>query len=308
MTRRIGIDLGGSKIAGIMLGEHDRVLQELRMATPRHDYRQVLATIAQLAGRLEAAAGPARHVGIGMPGSISAHNGLVQNANSTWMNGRDFGRDIEQALGRPVRLANDANCFALSEAADGAARDAAVVFGVIIGTGCGGGLVVNRQLVQGRHHIAGEWGHTPLPRPRGDAELNGVQCWCGRINCLELWISGSGLERDHLAVSGEQDSAQVLAQRALAGDETARASLARLEDRLARGLAQIVNIIDPDMIVLGGGLSNIAQLYSNLPGLMSEHVFADHFDVTIAKARYGDASGVRGAARLWDGDEEPDRS
>lgn len=234
-----------------------------------------------------------------MPGSLSPVTGRVQNANSTWLNGRPLDRDLAAALGRPVRLANDANCFALSEATDGAAAGAASVFGVILGTGCGGGIVVDGRLVDGPLGVGGEWGHNPLPRPSAD-EVPGPPCWCGRHGCMETWVSGPGLAADHARATGERQSAETIAARAETGDEVALATMARHADRLARGLAHVVNILDPAVIVLGGGLSKLGHLYRNLPGLMAPHIFADAPHVDVRPPRWGDASGVRGAARLWD--------
>ena len=246
---RTGIDLGGTKISVLAFDKSDSVIAHERLATPRNDYDGVVRTIRELVEQFETRFGQST-VGIGMPGSISPQTGRVQNANSIWMNGRDFQNDVDQALKRPVRLANDANCFALSEATDGAARDAGIVFGVILGTGCGGGIVVNRKLLVGPHNIAGEWGHNPLPWPRPD-EHPGPECWCGRTGCLETWISGTGLEQDYLHATGAELSGQDIAEAAAAGDPDAEAALERLTDRLARGLAHVANMIDPDVIVLG---------------------------------------------------------
>jgi fructokinase len=298
MTRRIGIDLGGTKISAIVFDEADTVLAHKRIATPRDDYRAVLADITTLVGELEAEHGSAS-VGIGMPGSISPASGRVQNANSTWMNGRDFQADLQASLNRHLKLANDANCFALSEAVDGAGSDAAVVFGVILGTGCGGGLVINKQVLTGPHNIAGEWGHNPLPWPT-EQEHPGPKCWCGRSGCMETWLSGSGLERDHAEITGKSLSGQDIAAAADTGDAAARASMARHLNRLARGLAHVVNLIDPGVIVLGGGLSNLPRLYKDLPGAMRPYVFCETWSIDIRPPLHGDDSGVRGAARLWD--------
>jgi fructokinase len=298
---RIGIDLGGTKIAGILLGGNGTVAREERIAAPRGVYRETIEAICAMVGRLEAgtAAGAAPSVGIGMPGSVSPATGRVQNANSTWLNGQCFGRDLEAALGRPVRLANDANCFALSEAADGAAAGARTVFGVIIGTGCGGAIVRDGRLVDGPHGIAGEWGHCPLPWPEAD-EFPGPACWCGRASCLELWVSGSGLARDFQAVTGEPVEGETIVKRAMGGDAAARAALGRHAHRLARGLAMIQNILDPDVIVLGGGLSRLDHLYTDLPRHMQRYILSDAPRPDVRRPKWGDASGVRGAARLWD--------
>ncbi|MCI3131439.1 ROK family protein [Phenylobacterium aquaticum] len=291
---RIGVDFGGTKIEAAALDADGRFLARLRAPNPR-DYDAALRTVANLVADAEQeAGGRAAAVGVGMPGSISPANGLIRNANSTWLNGRSFGADLEQVLGRPVRLANDANCMALSEATDGAGADSAVVFAVIIGTGCGGGLVVDRQLVNGRNGVAGEWGHTPLPWP-SDLEHPGPTCWCGRRGCLETWISGTGLERDH---GGGLAAHETVAQ-ARSGDADASAALDRYVDRLARGLAVVCDIVDPDVIVLAGGMSNVDELYSRLPSAIAPHVFTDAFTTPVRKAVHGDSSGVRGAAWLW---------
>jgi fructokinase len=295
---RFGIDLGGTKIAGVALGAGDRVVAELRAAAPRDDYAQTIAAIGAMVSHLEQVAGTRGSVGVGMPGSISPATGLAQNANSTWLNGRSFARDLEAHLERPIRVANDANCFALSEAADGAGLGARSVFGVILGTGCGGGVVYEGRLIDGPNSIGGEWGHNPLPWATGD-EHPGPRCWCGRSGCLETWLSGPGLEADHLRATGSQLAAEDIAARAASGDASAQATLDRHARRLARGLAHVINIFDPEVVVLGGGLSKLAHLYEVLPGLVAPHVFADAPRVTISRPRWGDASGVRGAARLW---------
>jgi fructokinase len=295
---RIGIDLGGTKIAGIVLPPSGEVSLSLRVAAPRTDYAASVRAIVDVVRQLEEQAGTACSVGIGMPGSLSPVTGLVQNANSVWLNGKPLKADVEAALGRPVRFANDANCFALSEAADGAAAGARSVFGVIIGTGCGGGLVYAGQLVDGPQSIGGEWGHNPLPWATPE-EHPGPRCWCGRYGCMETWVSGTGLELDHARVTGLQMPAVKIAEAAEAGDAAAQASLDRHASRLARGLAHVVNMFDPEVIVLGGGLSNLAHLYRVLPQLMPPHIFSDSPRVDIRAPRWGDASGVRGAARLW---------
>jgi fructokinase len=295
---RLGIDLGGSKIAGVALDPGGAFVAEHRVPAPRGDYAATLSAIADMVARLERDAGTSGTVGIGMPGSPAPGSGLVQNANSTWLNGRSFGRDLEDHLGRPLRLANDANCFALSEAVDGAGVDAPSVFGVILGTGCGGGLVFRGSLIDGPLGIGGEWGHNPLPWPT-EAEHPGPSCWCGRNGCMETWVSGPGLEADHARVAGERLSAEAIAARAEGGDAAARATLDRHADRLARGLAHVINIFDPHVIVLGGGLSNLAHLYDALPRRIGPHLFAARPGITIRRPRWGDASGVRGAAWLW---------
>jgi fructokinase len=296
---RIGIDLGGTKIEGAALGPDGSELARRRLATPRWDYAATLATIAALVCDLERDAGPARSVGIGMPGSLSPQTGLVQNANSQWLNRRPFKADLEACLGRPVRLANDANCFAVSEATDGAGAGARSVLGVILGTGCGGGIVIAGRLVDGPRGIGGEWGHNPLPWPTAD-EHPGPGCWCGRRGCMEAWVSGPGLAADHARATGEAATSEMVATRAAQGDATARATLDRHASRLARGLAHVVNLLDPEVIVLGGGLSQLRHLYERLPRLMAPWIFADAPGVDIRPPRWGEASGVRGAAWLWD--------
>lgn len=300
LQTRIGIDLGGTKIEGVLLAQ-DGVVQALRrQPAPRGDYMATITAIVDLVGFLEAQGGSRRpsSVGVGVPGSISPRTGLAQGCNSTWLNGRPLGRDLEAALGRAVRLANDANCFALSEARDGAGGGARSVFGVIIGTGCGGGLVFDGRLVDGPNAIGGEWGHNPLPWSRAD-EHPGPQCWCGRLGCMEMWVSGTGMAADHVRHAGDSWTAEEIAMHAAAGDRCAQATLERHADRLARGLAHVVNIFDPAVIVLGGGLSKLDGLYSALPGLMKSHVFAAEPAIDVRPPRWGDASGVRGAAWLW---------
>lgn len=296
---RIGIDLGGTKIAGVVLGRDGTVMAEHRIAAPRRDYATTVHAIGDMVARLEQMASAHGTVGIGMPGSVSPASGLVQNANSTWLNGQPFARDVEAHLGRPVRMANDANCFALSEAADGAAAGAASVFGVILGTGCGGGLVFNGRLIDGPHSIGGEWGHNPLPWAAID-EHPGPRCWCGRNGCMETWVSGPGLEADHARFTGLQIASEEIADRAGRGDAQAQASLDRHASRLARGLAHVVNIFDPHIIVLGGGLSQLPHLYAVLPDRMAPYIFAERTQIMIKPPRWGDASGARGAARLWE--------
>ncbi len=296
---RIGIDLGGTKIAAAALLPDGQISEELRLPTPRGDYEGTLDSIRQLVERLEADAGARGSVGVGMPGSISPATGLVQNSNSTWLNHRPIDRDLSGLLGRRVRLANDANCFALSEATDGAAAGARTVFGVILGTGCGGGIVATGQLLNGPRGIGGEWGHNPLPWAQPD-EYPGPDCWCGHPGCIEKWVSGPALEEDHHRVTGERLTAVEIGNRAAAGDSDTRDTLARHASRLARALAHVVNIIDPDVIVLGGGLSQLKHLYDVVPRLMAPHVLADNAAVDIRPPKWGDASGVRGAAWLWD--------
>jgi fructokinase len=296
---RIGIDLGGSKIAGILLDSGGVTRAEHRRAAPRGDYTATIESIADVIADLERQAGGCGTVGIGMPGCISPATGLVQNSNSTWLIGKPLNRDLEARIGRPVRTANDANCFALSEATDGAGEGALSVFGVIIGTGCGGGLVHRRLLIDGPRGIGGEWGHNPLPWPKAD-ELPGPRCYCGRLGCMEAWVAGPALSADHLRATGETATAEGIAERAGAGDTAASATLERHASRLARGLAMVINIFDPEVIVLGGGLSKLEHLYTMLPPLTAPHIFADHVNLVIRPPRWGDASGVRGAAWLWE--------
>jgi fructokinase len=296
---RIGVDVGGSKIEGIALGEDACELVRRRIATPRDDYQQTIAAIVALVHDIEREAGGIGTVGIGIPGAVSPATGLVKNANSTWLNGRRLAEDLSHMLGRPVRFANDANCFALSEATDGAAADADVVFGVIIGTGTGGGIVIKRQVVVGRNAVAGEWGHNPLPAPRS-GEWPGPACYCGRTGCIETFLSGPGLARDYAASGGAAASAKDIAQRAGAGEMLALASLARYEDRMARALGSVINVLDPDVIVLGGGLSNIDRLYTSVPSLWAPYVFSGDIRTRLVRAAHGDSSGVRGAAWLWE--------
>ena len=292
---RIGVDLGGTKIEVAAIGEDGGIVLRERTATPS-GYAATVAVIADLVRGAEARLGTSASVGIGIPGVISPATGLVKNANSIALNGNPFDRDIAAALGREVRVANDANCFALSEAVDGAGAGGRVVFGVILGTGCGGGIVVDRRIVEGRHRIAGEWGHMPLPWPHPE-ERPGNTCWCGQRNCLETWLAGPALAAD-CDGPGSRDAGSIPA-RAAAGDERAKAALARHTDRLARGLSVIVNILDPDVIVLGGGLSNMPHLYEAVPAAMKGYVFSDFVDTPIVRAKHGDSSGVRGAAWLW---------
>jgi fructokinase len=298
---RIGIDLGGTKIEGVLMDAGSRVLHRERVATPRGDYAGALVAIAQLVAALESAAGTAGlPVGVGHPGSLSPATGRLRNSNSTWMNDQPLKQDLERALGRELRLANDADCFALSEATDGAGAGARCVFGVILGTGCGGGVVVDGRLLAGPNGIAGEWGHNPLPWPRPEwDEVPGPACWHGGHGCLETWISGSALAADHARVAGEALASEQVVARAAAGDERCAATLARYEDRLARALAAVINLLDPDVIVLGGGLSSLARLYRNVPALWEQWIFSDHFATKLAPPKHGDAGGARGAAWLW---------
>jgi len=294
---RIGIDLGGTKIEGIAIDGANELVRR-RVRAPRGDYGATVREICNLVAAIEAAAGRKGLVGVGIPGAVSAATDLVKNANSTWLIGQPLGRDLEHALGRPVRLSNDANCFALSEATDGAGQGASVVFGVIIGTGTGSGIVVNGRVLEGRHRIAGEWGHNPLPWPHDD-ERPGFRCYCGQTGCIETFLSGPGLSRTYAALAGTEADATEIATRAESGDWSAARALAYYENRLARSLASIINVLDPDVIVLGGGLSNIGRLYTNVPALWQPFVFSDSADTPLVPARHGDSSGVRGAAWLW---------
>jgi fructokinase len=295
---RIGIDLGGTKIEGLALGDDGAELWRRRVATPAGDYDGTLAAIGDLVAAAEHALGRGGTVGIATPGAISPSTGLLKNSNSVVLNGRPLDRDLAQALGRTVRLENDANCFAVSEAADGAAAGARVVFGVILGTGVGGGLVVDGRVVSGRNRIAGEWGHAPLPWPRDD-ERPGPSCYCGRRGCLETFLSGPGFSRDFLRASGREATPDAIVAAAAAGDVVAQRCFDDHVDRLARGLAMVVDVLDPDAIVLGGGLSNIDALYAVLPARVAGYAFTDRLDTAIVKNRHGDSSGVRGAAWLW---------
>jgi fructokinase len=293
---RVGIDLGGTKIAAVVLAADGRVLWEQRVATPRHDYDGTIARIAEIVAAAEAAVGTRCSVGVGTPGAISPTTGLVKNANSTWLNGRPLKVDLERALAREVRLANDANCLAVSEATDGAAAGAAIVFGVILGTGTGGGLVVRGQIVTGVNAIAGEWGHNPLPWPEA-VELPGPACYCGRFGCLETWLSGPGIAADYRRRGGDALTSEQIVAR-IADDPFAADTMRAWTHRLARGLASIVNVLDPDVIVVGGGLSQIASLYTDVPQLWTQWIFSDVVHTRLVPAKYGDASGVRGAAWL----------
>jgi fructokinase len=295
---RIGIDLGGTKIEAIALADDGRELARRRVETPRRDYDGTVATIAGLVAELERAAGGPASVGVGIPGTISPATGLVKNANSTWLIGRPFDRDLAHALKRPVRLANDANCFALSEATDGAGAGAAVVFGVILGTGVGGGLVVHGRVVEGANWIAGEWGHNPMPWPN-EGEWPGPPCYCGRSGCIETLLSGPGLEREFAERVGVALPAEAIAAGAASGEPEPNAALGRYLNRLARALASVINVVDPDVIVLGGGLSNIDVLYTAVPEQWGLYVFSDRVVTRLLRARHGDTSGVRGAAWLW---------
>lgn len=295
---RIGIDLGGTKIEGLALAADGREIDRRRVPAPRGNYDDTVSALAALVLAIESAVGERGTVGVGIPGAISPATGLIKNANSTWLIGRPFADDLSRALGREVRLANDANCFALSEATDGAAAGKRVVFGVIIGTGTGGGLVVNGELVVGANAIGGEWGHNPLPAPEND-ERPGPSCYCGRSGCIETFLSGPALARDYVTLGGDEITAVEIAALADAGDARAMQCLDRYERRFARAIASIFNVVDPDVVVLGGGLSNITRLYDRVPRLWGDYTFSDTVTTQLVRAKHGDASGVRGAAWLW---------
>lgn len=299
---RIGFDYGGTKIAGIAVGDDGNELARARVPTPRGDYEGSIRAIRELMDRLEHEAGrEAQQIGIGVPGSVHRDTGRVSMGNAMWLHGRDMRGDLREALGKPVAIANDANCFALSEAVDGAGAGAQVVFGVILGTGVGGGIVAHGRLIEGINAIAGEWGHIPLPTPLDD-ERPGPVCSCGVRGHTEAWLAAPGLEADHArrigVETGMGPTAPEIANLADDGDAAAEETLRRYEDRLGRSLATIINILDPDVIVLGGGLSNIDRLYQNVPALIQQHVFGDRFETRLLRNLHGDASGVRGAAWL----------
>jgi fructokinase len=296
---RLGIDLGGTKIEGIVLdGSGTEVVRE-RIATPVGDYAATLAAAGRLVQVLEEKAGTwVPRIGVGIPGVVSPATGRIKNANSTWLIGEPLDRDLENILERPVRLENDANCFAVSEATDGAGTGCAVVFGVILGTGVGGGIVIDGRPLHGRNAIGGEWGHNPLPWP-GAGEIPGPPCYCGLSGCIETFLSGPGMTADYRRETGRDASPQEISILAEAGDPTAVAALERYENRLARALAHIVNILDPDAIVLGGGMSNITRIYDNVPRQWQRWIFSDCVDTRLERNLHGDSSGVRGAAWLW---------
>jgi fructokinase len=311
MPLRIGIDLGGTKIEAIAL-DGSRELLRCRVPTPRNDYTETIQTVVDLVNTIERQTAAIGTVGIGIPGTLAADTGLVKNANSVWLIGQPLLRDFELRLGRPVRIANDANCFAMSEAMDGAGRGAAVVFGVIVGTGTGGGIVVNGQLLNGADGIAGEWGHNPLPWPDA-GEWPGPPCYCGKTGCIETFLSGSGMAREYERASGARADPPEIVRLAALGDADAQRAIGRYEDRMARALASVVNVLDPDVIVLGGGMSNLDGLYERVPALWGKYVFAAVASAAgpvrgrqpsaakrrLVRAAHGDSSGVRGAAWLW---------
>ena len=294
----IGIDLGGTKIEGIALSENGEELLRKRVPTPAGDYRATLRTISDLVDDLESSLNEKGSVGICTPGAISPATGWLKNSNSVCMNGKPVYQDLSSLLKRDIRIANDANCFALSEATDGAAADADVVFGVIVGTGTGAGVVVKGHVLGGPNAIAGEWGHNPLPWPQ-DNERPGPACYCGKYGCIETWLSGPGMGCDYLNLTGHALEAKQIVLLASSGDESAGLCLQRYEDRMARSLAHVINILDPNVIVLGGGMGNIDRLYSNVPGLWGQYVFSDRVDTKLVAPKFGDSSGVRGAAWLW---------
>jgi fructokinase len=297
---RLGIDIGGTKIEAAALAADGTIRLRRRVPTPSGDYPGIIATVKALVAGIETELGPTESIGVGIPGMLSPATGLVKNANSTCLIGRPFDRDLEATLGRPVRLGNDANCFALSEAIDGAAQGARVVFGVILGTGVGGGVVVDGKVLTGPNAIAGEWGHSPLPWPQDD-ERPGAPCYCGKHGCTETFLSGAGLSRAYEALAGRPEEAPAVAGRAQSGEPAARAALDRYVDRLARALATVINLLDPEAIVLGGGLGQIAALYREVPARWDDYVFSDSVVTKLVPPRWGDSSGVRGAAWLWSG-------
>ena len=300
-SMRIGIDLGGTKIEGVAIAGDGKAMVRRRIPTPRGDYDATLTAVNDFVKTIEREVGARGSVGIGIPGAVSPATQLIKNANSTWLIGRPLADDLSRLLERPVRLANDANCFALSEATDGAGAGADVVFGVILGTGTGAGIVVHGRLLIGANAIAGEWGHNPLPAPTDD-ERPGPRCYCGRSGCVETFLSGPALARDYDASGRTTCTAEEVVARASRGDARALEALARYETRLARALANVINILDPDVIVLGGGVSNVERLYESVPRLWTPHVFSDRVTTRLVRAKHGDSSGVRGAAWLWTGE------
>ena len=295
---RLGIDLGGTKIEGIALSDAGKELFRQRIATPQGDYAAILNSISALIKQMEAEVAEKGSIGICTPGSLSPSSGLMRNSNSVCLNGKPLLTDIRTQLQRDVRIANDANCFALSEAVDGAASHASVVFGVIIGTGTGAGVVIDKKVLPGVNAVAGEWGHNPLPWPK-DYELPGAECYCGKSGCIETWLSGPGIVRDHEIHNNIFLDAETLDNKARFGDEEANETLQRYESRMARSLAHVINILDPDVIVLGGGMGNIKRLYKNVPEIWGDYVFSDTVNTKLLAPLHGDSSGVRGAAWLW---------
>lgn len=295
---RIGVDVGGTKIEALAIDNDGQELARHRVDTPKNDYRGTIEAVAGLVRRLETKTGLTGTVGAGIPGSISAKTRLVKNANSTWLNGMPLDRDLMAALGREVRVSNDANCFAVSEATDGAAAGEHVVFGVILGTGCGGGVAIDGRVHAGQNGVGGEWGHNPLPWPTPE-EYPGPVCYCGKKGCMEMWVSGTGLARDYRQMTGKERTAREIIAEFEAGEKDAAMMVDRLEDRLARGLSNVINILDPDVIVIGGGLSQAKHLYESVPKRLAKYVFGGEADTPVVQAKFGDSSGVRGAAWLW---------
>jgi fructokinase len=295
---RIGIDLGGTKIEALAIDSRGTELARHRVDTPRDDYEATIKAMVALVHRMEAETGNTGTVGAGIPGTISRVTGLVKNANSTWLNGQPFHTDLTAALGREVRVANDANCLAVSEATDGAAAGVRFVYGVILGTGCGGGVALEGCVHDGPNGVAGEWGHNPLPWPKPD-ESPGPVCYCGKRGCMEMWVSGTGIARDYKSVTGTAKTTREIVANFTAGDRVAAETIERFEDRLARGLSNVINILDPDVIVVGGGVSKVEHIYGALPKLLPQYVFGGETSTPIVQAKYGDSSGVRGAAWLW---------
>ncbi len=295
---RIGIDLGGTKIEALAIDDRGTELARHRVDTPRDDYEATIKAIVALVQRIEAETGQTGTVGAGIPGTISRVSGRVKNANSTWLNGQPFHTDLTAALGREVRVANDANCLAVSEATDGAAAGVRFVYGVILGTGCGGGVALEGCVHDGPNGVAGEWGHNPLPWPKPE-ESPGPACYCGKRGCMEMWVSGTGIARDYKNVTGTAKTTREIVADFTAGDQAASETIERFEDRLARGLSNVINILDPDVIVIGGGVSRLEHIYGALPKLLPQYVFGGEASTAIVQAKYGDSSGVRGAAWLW---------
>ena len=295
---RIGVDLGGTKIEAVALDDAGSELAKQRVATPRGNYPGTLDAIAELVSALEQQTGQSGTVGVGMPGSFSTVTGVVRNANSTWLIGQPFDHDLQARLGREVRFANDANCLAVSEAVDGAGAGAAVVFAVILGTGVGGGVALNGKVHNGHNAIGGEWGHNPLGWMEPE-EFPGPDCYCGKRGCIETFVSGTGFEQDFLRTTGERIRGLEIVARAASGDADADAALQRYEHRLARSIATLANVLDPDVFVLGGGMSNLPQIYETLPRLVPNWTLGGEFTTPIRPAKHGDSSGVRGAAWLW---------
>jgi fructokinase len=295
---RIGIDLGGTKIEALAIDDRGTELARHRVDTPRDDYEATIKAIVALVHRMEAETGKTGTVGVGIPGTISRVTGRVKNANSTWLNGQPFHTDLTAALGREVRVANDANCLAVSEATDGAAAGIRFVYGVILGTGCGGGVALEGCVHDGPNGVAGEWGHNPLPWPKPE-ESPGPPCYCGKRGCMEMWVSGTGIARDYKNVTGTAKTTREIVEDFTAGGRVAAETIERFEDRLARGLSNVINILDPDVIVIGGGVSRVEHIYGALPKLLPQYVFGGEASTPIVQAKYGDSSGVRGAAWLW---------